>query len=149
MQGRIVAVWPNVETASMDTTRHLTVASDMDQIERVHQYTESLREWTQLDKEKHSDALLALNEAVTNAIVHGNRQDSSKQVYITFTLEKSALVIEVQDEGQGFDPEELPDPVQEENLLNPGGRGVFLIRQYTDRCYFSENGTKITMVFDR
>lgn len=73
-------------------------------------------------------ALLAIHEAVANAIVHGNRQDPRRVVSLRFTLEPHGFSVEVQDQGDGFRPEAVPDPTKPENLLNPHGRGLLFIR---------------------
>src|ERR1700721_1717672 len=73
---------------------------------------------------------LALEEALVNAIKHGNRNDPGKTVRVRYQAQANQFLIEIQDEGRGFDPEGLPDPLAPENLERPGGRGVFLMRHY-------------------
>ena len=103
------------------------------------------------------DALHSINvsvrESVVNAIKHGNRNDRSKRVFIEFfagTYDGSAeLTVRVRDEGPGFDPAELTDPLSPENILNSNGRGVFLIRSLMDEVVFErapEGGMEIRMV---
>lgn len=130
------------------TTKKLTLASSFDEITRIEDFVVELQEWLDFDDDTAQRILLTMSEAVTNAIVHGNKEDPSKNVSILAQKNDHRLTISVKDEGQGFDPEELPDPLKEENLLNEGGRGVFLIDQYTDDISYSENGTKLTIAFD-
>ena len=90
-------------------------------------------------------ARLAIEEAVVNAIRHGHRGDTSKRVSVYFQVSCNQLLVEVQDQGAGFDPDGLPDPLAPENLERPGGRGVFLIRQYMTWVQYNETGNAITL----
>lgn len=85
-----------------------------------------------LDEEKINGLLLAVTEATTNAIIHGNKNNSLKLVKIYVTVEKSYLTIKIKDEGLGFDPSMVPDPTNPENLLKDSGRGLYLMRVYMD-----------------
>jgi serine/threonine-protein kinase RsbW len=88
---------------------------------------------------------LALEEAFVNAIKHGNRNDTSKKVRIRYQACAAQFLIEVQDEGRGFDSEGVPDPLAPENLERPGGRGVFLMRHYMSWVHYSEAGNAVTL----
>lgn len=88
---------------------------------------------------------LALEEAITNAIKHGNKGALDKQVTISATVSDDALLVEVQDEGDGFDPEDVPDPTDDEHIDRPSGRGLMLMRAYLDRVEYSDGGRRITM----
>ncbi len=103
--------------------------------------TDLLQSWG-VPEELQSGLLVAITEAVSNAIIHGNRQDSSKRVYLL--LERSAgtpwLRVQVEDEGEGFDPNAIPDPTSEERLLAESGRGVFLMRAFADEVNFLKGG---------
>ena len=88
---------------------------------------------------------LALEEALVNAIKHGNRSDPAKTVRVRYQACPKQLLIEIQDEGRGFDPDGLPDPLSPENLERPGGRGVFLMRHYMSWVQFSEIGNAVTL----
>ncbi len=88
---------------------------------------------------------LALEEAIVNAIKHGNRSDPCKQVAIRYQLNEQQILLEIEDEGPGFDPDGLPDPLSPENLERPGGRGVFLIRHYTSWVQYNEKGNCVTL----
>jgi serine/threonine-protein kinase RsbW len=88
---------------------------------------------------------LALDEAVTNAIHHGNGDDPSKQVTIEYQIDDKAVRIEVTDEGCGFCPDQLPDPTLEQNLITPHGRGVMLIEAYMTEVHFNRQGNSISM----
>ncbi len=88
---------------------------------------------------------LALEEAVVNAIKHGNRMDKAKRVTIQYSVDARECVISVEDEGPGFDPAAVPDPTAEENIERPSGRGLMLIRAYMDEVAHDKRGRRITM----
>ena len=75
---------------------------------------------------------MAVREAVTNAVFHGNRQDETKTVDVTLKSSPDAVEISVHDQGPGFNPEEVPDPTAEENILKASGRGIFFMRSFMD-----------------
>jgi serine/threonine-protein kinase RsbW len=75
---------------------------------------------------------MAVREAVTNAVLHGNREDKNKTVDVTLKSSPDAVEISVHDQGTGFNPEEVPDPTAEENILKASGRGIFFMRSFMD-----------------
>jgi len=92
---------------------------------------------------------MAVREAVTNAIVHGNQEDEAKKVEVTFNCLEHALEIEVKDQGEGFDPATVPDPTDPANILKTSGRGIFLMRTFMDEVDWlarPEGGTKVRLV---
>lgn len=89
---------------------------------------------------------LALDEAVTNAIRHGNGGDPSKNVTIEYAVDDQAVRITVTDEGKGFCPDDLPDPTEEANLATPHGRGVMLMSVYMTDVKYNPCGNSISMV---
>ena len=96
---------------------------------------------------------VAIRESVINAIKHGNRHDARKHVFVDFEATTDTavpeLLIRVRDEGEGFDPETLADPLAPENLLKSSGRGIFLIRNFMDHVHLQrmpEGGMEIRMV---
>ncbi len=92
---------------------------------------------------------LAVREAVTNAVLHGNRQDENKTVDVTLKSSPDAVEISVHDQGDGFNPEDVPDPTAAENILKTSGRGIFLMRTFMDEVDWSirpGGGTTVRMV---
>ena len=83
---------------------------------------------------------LSLEEALVNAIKHGNGLDRSKNVHVRFTVNQDHLLVEIEDEGPGFRPEDVPDPTAPENLERPCGRGLLLMRSYMTECQFLAPG---------
>jgi len=99
-----------------------------------------------LAENDHYHLCLATQEAVANAMEHGNRNQPDKRVTVTCTIDGRKIEVMVKDEGHGFDHEHLPDPTTEENLLCEHGRGVFLIRQLMDGTCYNACGNQITFV---
>jgi len=91
--------------------------------------------------------LLALSEAINNAIVHGNKFNKDKLVYVLYKVTNQQLIIEVKDEGEGFNPNELPDPTSPDNLEKLYGRGVFLIISLSDKTEFEYQDGQIVRMF--
>ena len=89
---------------------------------------------------------LALEEAVVNAIRHGNKADPNKKIRVDYLLEDTRLEVNIEDEGPGFDLESVPDPTAEENLEADHGRGILLMRVYMDEVAYSERGNRVTLI---
>ena len=89
---------------------------------------------------------LAMEEALTNAIKHGNRLSPGKLVHVEFDCSDSRFRVQVTDEGPGFTPEGVPDPTRGENLERPSGRGVMLMKAYMTKVSFSPSGNRVTMI---
>ncbi|HYP53179.1 MAG TPA: ATP-binding protein, partial [Pyrinomonadaceae bacterium] len=91
---------------------------------------------------------MAVREAVTNAVLHGNQLDEAKSVELGFAHTGAALVITVRDRGTGFDPASVPDPTAEQNLLKASGRGILFMRNFMDEVSWArhpEGGTLVRM----
>lgn len=95
----------------------------------------------------YGNILIALTEAVNNAIHHGNQLDPSKQVQLSYGVKDGKVTFLVCDEGTGFDHEHLPDPTDPQNIEKPHGRGVFLMRALADSVEFTDNGASVSMTF--
>ncbi|MEO8232023.1 MAG: ATP-binding protein [Ignavibacteriota bacterium] len=91
-----------------------------------------------LDQEKINGLLLAVTEATTNAIIHGNKNNKLKMVRISVFVEGKDISIVIKDEGKGFDPSIIPDPTDPENLLKDSGRGLYLMRVYMDGLSYNQ-----------
>ena len=89
---------------------------------------------------------LALEEAINNAIKHGNEGDPAKGVEISFSVTEQQVEITVADQGDGFDPDSIADPTTEENLQKPSGRGIMLMRAYVDEVRYSSKGNAVTLI---
>ena len=92
---------------------------------------------------------LALEEALVNAIKHGHKGDTSKDVHFRYHLTREGILAEIEDQGRGFQPEEVPDPFAPENLERPSGRGLFLMRNYMTSVRYNAAGNCVTMCRQR
>ena len=92
---------------------------------------------------------LSLEESLTNAIRHGNKMDPTKFVTVDCRIDTHKMTVMVRDEGEGFEPEEVPDPTLEEFIERPCGRGLMLMRAYLNACEYSEGGRCLTMERER
>lgn len=88
---------------------------------------------------------LALEEALVNAIKHGNGMDPDKQVRIQCRVDAEKVRVEIEDEGDGFQPEQVPDPTEEENLEKPCGRGIMLMRAFLTLVEYNETGNRVVL----
>ena len=120
---------------------HLEIASDPNNLITVEEFVNYFCKDLNLPNEKLSDFLLAVTEATTNAIIHATKFYPEKKVTIDVDVGESKLVVKVKDEGEGFDPEEIPDPTEPENLLKDHGRGVYLMRVYMDKLEYNKTST--------
>ena len=92
---------------------------------------------------------MAVREGVANAIKHGNKLDVAKKVFATFDLEDGNLAIRISDQGQGFDPAQVGDPLNPQNLMKTSGRGIFYMKTFMDRVDFAfvpGGGTELIMM---
>jgi len=125
----------------------LKLSSDPRNIALVESFVERAAEQYKIDPDIYGNILITLTEAVNNAIIHGNCKDESKTVQIQLRKKRDALAVSVSDEGCGFDLNAIPDPTCPENILQVGGRGVFLMQQLCDAVQFQNNGATVEMEF--
>jgi len=127
---------------------HLAIASRLENIELVQIAVEASLGQLALSEDTSHWIGIAVREAVANAIKHGNRNDPDKQVEVDFGIEDDTVVVRVADQGEGFDPKSLPDPLSPDNLLRPNGRGIFFMRKFMDDIEYTfrpEGGTVVTL----
>jgi serine/threonine-protein kinase RsbW len=126
----------------------LTLPSVPESINKVDNLVDDLVEFYQISNEVYANIITSLNEAVTNAIYHGNKQNPNKAIKIEVEIiNAKKLICIVEDEGVGFNFNVLPDPTAPENLENLTGRGVFIMKKLADQCIFNETGNKIELHF--
>ena len=123
----------------------LVFPSRLDEVPAVQQAIVDAAQQAGFDEQALFAIRLALDEALTNAVRHGNGSDPAKQVAVEFSADETQLVIQIQDQGPGFAPDELPDPTAEENLCRPHGRGVMLMRAYMTDVQFNPQGNRVTL----
>jgi serine/threonine-protein kinase RsbW len=115
---------------------HLEIHSTIEALDLVQAVTEHIARRLGFDEESLHWTAMAVRESVVNAITHGNESDPSKIVFIDYCAAPesgpSDFIVSVRDQGRGFDPDTIKDPLSPENMLSTSGRGVFLIRQFMD-----------------
>jgi serine/threonine-protein kinase RsbW len=126
----------------------LVIPASLDYLGEVHAWVQHHIENLPIPQDKQYEILLSLSEAVTNAIRHGCRSKESEKITISIEKNHNVFRLTVQDGGNGFDPNKLPDPTHDDRLLQPSGRGVFLLRSLADEVRFDFScGTSVTAVF--
>ena len=132
---------------------HLEIHSAIEALELVQVVAEHIARRVGIDEDTVHWTAMAVRETVVNAIIHGNHNDPHKRVFIDFTTvpkdNPTDLVVRVRDQGNGFDPAALRDPLTPENVLRSSGRGIFLIRQFMDDVTMQrarEGGMEVRML---
>lgn len=130
-------------------TYSMQLRSERLSVGAVEPFVLSIPEARRLSRERFHDLLLALTEAVNNAIIHGNQCDASKTVDVDVRADATEFLVLIRDHGNGFDPDALPDPRHPDNLMREGGRGVFLIRHLADvvEIYPSHPGMTVLLKY--
>ncbi len=132
----------------LNKKQELRLSSSLDDLHKVERFVDSICDEFNINNNYFGNIIIALTEAVTNSIVHGNNQDKSKTVTVTFEHKPKGLIFTIKDEGKGFDHKSIPDPTDVEKCPNPEeGRGMFLIKSLSDEVVFSDNGSKIEIIF--
>ncbi len=119
--------------------------SKIENINIVEKLVDEVSAKQNLSSEIYGNLLVAMVEAVNNAIIHGNKLDESKEVILNYGIEEGYFWFKVKDQGNGFDFNKLPDPTSPENIEKPHGRGIFLMSHLVDEISFEENGTKVCL----
>jgi len=132
------------ESAKMETIEFTSKGENITIIERL---VDDLCEKFNIQEEHYGNILIALTEAVNNAIYHGNKQDPEKKVIVKYTADEDEFQFIIEDEGPGFDFENVPDPTSPENIEKPNGRGVFLMRHLSDEISYDDEGRIVKMGF--
>jgi anti-sigma regulatory factor (Ser/Thr protein kinase) len=125
----------------------IKIASKIENISVVENLIDEISEKHKLGTEVYGNILIAIVEAVTNCIIHGNKLDASKSVFVSYELLKEKIQFNIKDEGDGFDYKDVPDPTQPVNVEKPHGRGVFLMMHLSDELEFNTEGTEVIMRF--
>ena len=123
----------------------VTIPSDTTEARRVQEEIERQVAAMKVSEQEVFSVRLALEEALVNAIKHGNQMDRSKQVRVCYRFLRDRLEIHITDEGTGFDPEDVPDPTAVENLERPCGRGLMLMRHYMTEVVYTSRGNSVSM----
>jgi serine/threonine-protein kinase RsbW len=128
--------------------KNLTFPSTSDSLHLVEGLIDEISAEMHLDEDYYGNILIAVTEAVNNAINHGNKQDPNKTVSFVFTEnDDHSISFRITDQGSGFDFENIPDPTSPENIEKVNGRGVFLMKQLSDGVTFDDNGRVVELSF--
>lgn len=130
----------------MDSIR-IEIPSLSENVRMIESFIDNAKERFHLDDDIYGNIMIAVTEAVNNAIKHGNKSDSKRNVALALSLEDSLIKFRVMDEGSGFDYHNLPDPTAPENIEKPGGRGIFLMKHLSDEVEFLDGGRVVELSF--
>ncbi|MBS1544788.1 MAG: ATP-binding protein [Bacteroidetes bacterium] len=128
-------------------TIRIQVPAIPENIRMIESFIDNSKDKFHLDDDIYGNIMIAVTEAVNNAIKHGSHNDSSKNVSISLSLDDSMIKFRIEDEGEGFNYHNLPDPTAPENLEKPGGRGIFLMKHLSDEVDFKEGGRVVELSF--
>ena len=133
------------------TVFRMTLRSDPKQIRRVEAFLKRVNRSAHLDEIQMHKMMVSVTEAVNNAIIHGNKSDETKKVQVRCEVMSDYLVVVVADEGRGFQPGKVRNPLERKNLMRENGRGVFLMRTLMDRVDFEvgPGGSEVALRLER
>lgn len=133
---------------SEEPTVRISIGSRFEHIDLIQVVVDDALDRIGFDEDIRHWVGIAVREAVANAIKHGNRQDPDKKVEVELALDGDEAIIRIDDSGEGFDPEQVDDPLAPENLLKPSGRGIFYMRSFMDQIDYEARpggGTRVTL----
>ncbi len=128
--------------------RSLEISSVPENLRIVEKLIDDISAKHEFESDMYGKVLVAFVEAVNNSIVHGNKSNPDKKVKVQVRSADNKLYITVEDEGPGFNYENIPDPTAPENIENINGRGVFLMNHLSDEVKFYKNGAKVELIFN-
>ena len=134
----------NVQTGELYT---LQLPSKHESITQLEALIEAVADKHQVSEDTFANMMTCLNEAVINAIVHGNKLDPDKTVFVNVEADSKRMIWTITDEGEGFDYNNLPDPTAADRLEELTGRGVFILKHLADQCIFNAKGNEVELHF--
>ena len=127
---------------------NITIQSSTSELPKVEALIDKISELYKFTDDNYGNVLIAVTEAVNNAIIHGNNNEPAKKVYIDCIISSNTLKFLIKDEGNGFDFSNLPDPTDPINIEKPNGRGVFLMTNLSDSISFNDSGNQVEINFN-
>jgi serine/threonine-protein kinase RsbW len=127
----------------------LTIRSELENLPVVESLIDRVCQSVGIHEDVYGNVLIAVTEAVNNAIIHGNKMNKDAEVAVVVYDEPETLCFSVEDNGGGFDYQNLPDPTAPENLEKENGRGIFLMRNLADEIEFNETGNCVRVLFNK
>ena len=125
----------------------ISIPSLIENIKIIESFIDNAKEKFEINDDIYGNIMISVTECISNAIIHGNQNDKNKLVHLELQMDEGQLNFTIQDEGAGFDFNSLPDPTSPENIEKPGGRGIFLIRNLSDKIRFEDGGKTIVLSF--
>lgn len=125
----------------------IQIPSLVENIRIVESFIDNAKDKFNFNEDIYGNIMIAITESVNNAIVHGNDSDKTKNVSLSLRVSDTSLKFTVEDQGNGFNYEDLEDPTSPENLEKIGGRGIFLMKHLSDEVSFHEDGKKVELSF--
>ncbi len=125
----------------------ITIPSKIEELNRIEEISEEIAEKMGMSDDQEDNLCIAITEAVGNAIVHGNRKNPKKKVQIEFQLKEDTILVSVKDEGDGFKPDSVSNPLDPENIMKDSGRGIFILRTLMNDVSFDFSNTGTTVKF--
>jgi serine/threonine-protein kinase RsbW len=139
----------NHPNKTVKKNNRIEIPSNLDFLPKVDQFIERKLKKLKISRDQLVDIAISVSEAVTNAVIHGNKSDINKKVRVSLILEPTAVEIWVEDEGAGFDPDGVASCLEDENLLKHTGRGILILKALMDVLEYdcdSESGTRLKMI---
>ncbi|SHO62072.1 ATP-binding protein [Algoriphagus zhangzhouensis] len=125
----------------------ISIPSLIENIKIIESFIDNAREKFEINDDIYGNIMISVTECISNAIIHGNQSNKQKLVHLELKAEEDQLQFIIEDEGEGFEIESLPDPTAPENIEKPGGRGIYLIKNLTDEVKFEEGGKRTVLSF--
>lgn len=126
---------------------NIQIPSLLENIRIVESFIDNAKDKYDLDDDIYGNIMIAVIESVNNAIVHGNNADKSKNVDLSLLFDDDQIRFVIEDQGNGFNVNDLPDPTAPENLERAGGRGIFLMKHLADEVNFKNEGQRVELTF--
>jgi len=136
-----------VLTTTLKMEKSILIESKIENINKIEKIIDEVSEKARINSEVYGKMLIATVEAVNNSIVHGNKEDESKNVKVDFNIEEEHISIFIEDEGPGFNFDNVPDPTTPDNIENIHGRGVYLMKHLADEVVFHGKGNRVEIKF--
>jgi serine/threonine-protein kinase RsbW len=125
----------------------IPIPSLIENIQIIESFIDNAKEDFEINDDLYGNIMISVTECISNAIVHGNQSDSGKLVHLELQMDSGLLRCSIEDEGTGFDFNQLPDPTDPENIEKVGGRGIFLMKHLSDEVKFEDGGKKTILSF--
>jgi len=133
---------------TMEELHSLQLPSNSQSVAVLENFVDDLVQKMDIGDDVYANLMTCLNEAITNAIYHGNKQSAEKKVFVNLEIiNNKRLVFTIADEGEGFDFTNIPDPTDQKNLEKLTGRGVYIMKRLADQCIYNSKGNELELHF--